>query len=143
MKKFQSSKLIDGFSTCYRNHKSPNQTAFLHGTDLKFRVYFEGEMDHRNWVADFGLFKRAKNTIQGMSPKDYFSYMFDHTCLISTDDPYLPKFQEMGKKGIIQLRTLENTSEEGISKHLHNVLSKFIYDELEGRVTVSKIDVII
>jgi hypothetical protein len=49
----------------------------------------------------------------------------------------------MGKKGIIQLRTLENTSEEGISKHLHNVLSKFIYDELEGRVTVSKIDVII
>ena len=33
---------------------------FLHGYGISFKVYFEGELDNRNWVWDFGGMKRAK-----------------------------------------------------------------------------------
>jgi 6-pyruvoyltetrahydropterin/6-carboxytetrahydropterin synthase len=73
MSKFQSTKLYDGFSTCYRDWKSETKSKYLHGSAISFRVWFEGELDDRNWVMDFGFAKRAKTTILGMSPKDYFA----------------------------------------------------------------------
>ena len=38
--------------------------------ESRFKVWFEGELDERNWVWDFGGMKRAKTEIDGMSPKD-------------------------------------------------------------------------
>ncbi len=143
MKKYKSSKLIDGFSTCYRNHKSTGSTLKLHGTDLKFRMYFEGELDYRNWVADFGFFKRTKFKINGLNPKEYFSWLFDHTCLIEETDPHLEFFQQMEQEGIIQLRTLPDTSKNGIEKHIKEKIDRLIYEETQGRVKLTKIDVII
>ena len=62
---------------------------FLHGYGISFKVYFEGELDHRNWVWDFGGMKRAKTKIDGKSPKEWMDYMFDHTVIIAEDDPHL------------------------------------------------------
>jgi 6-pyruvoyltetrahydropterin/6-carboxytetrahydropterin synthase len=61
----------------------------LHGYAVSFRVWFEGELDHRNWVWDFGGMKRAKAQIADMSPKDYFAFLLDHTTIVAIDDPYL------------------------------------------------------
>jgi hypothetical protein len=68
---------------------------FLHGYGVSLRVWFEGELDERNWVWDFGGMKRAKGTIDGMNPKAWMDYMLDHTTIIAEDDPELRSFQSM------------------------------------------------
>jgi 6-pyruvoyltetrahydropterin/6-carboxytetrahydropterin synthase len=137
--KFQSTKLIDGFSTCYRDWKSKGKNKYLHGSALSFRIWFEGDLDYRNWVADFGLFKRAKNKINGMSPKDYFTYLLDHTTIISADDPYLEQFKQMDKDGIIQLRIMDSTNHEQLTKYFYKIIDNFLEKETNGRVKVAKI----
>ena len=78
MGKFQSSKVFDGFSTVFRQHSAENtHCRFVHGYGISFKVYFEGELDHRNWVWDFGGMKRAKTLIDGKTPKAWMDYMFD------------------------------------------------------------------
>jgi len=50
----------------------PIVSKFLHGYAVSFRVWFEGDLDHRNWVWDFGGMKRAKHNIDYRTPNDYF-----------------------------------------------------------------------
>jgi len=104
MTKYVSSKLFDGYSTCFRQWKAEGtHCRFLHGYAVSFRVWFEGDLDHRNWVFDFGGMKRAKAQINGMQPKEFFSWLLDHTTIIAQDDPYLETFKRMDKDSIIQL----------------------------------------
>jgi 6-pyruvoyltetrahydropterin/6-carboxytetrahydropterin synthase len=142
MKKFQSTKLFDGYSACFRQWKADGtHCRFLHGYAVSFRVWFEGELDHRNWVFDFGGMKRAKNTINGMMPKDYFTYLLDHTTIVAQDDPYLDKFKQMDADGIIQLRIIDNVGCEKFAEHLYNTINNFLVLETEGRVKAIKVEV--
>ena len=51
MGKFQSSKVFDGFSTVFRQWKAETtHCRFVHGYGVSFKVYFEGDLDERNWV---------------------------------------------------------------------------------------------
>lgn len=142
MEKFQSTKLFDGYSACFRQWKADGtHCRFLHGYAVSFRVWFEGELDHRNWVFDFGGMKRAKNTINGMMPKDYFTYLLDHTTIVAQDDPYLDKFKQMDADGIIQLRIMNNVGCEKFAKYLYNTINNFLVLETEGRVKAIKVEV--
>ena len=70
MGKYQSSKVFDGFSTVFRQWKAETtHCRFVHGYGISFKVYFEGELDERNWVWDFGGMKRAKTLIDGKHQK--------------------------------------------------------------------------
>jgi 6-pyruvoyltetrahydropterin/6-carboxytetrahydropterin synthase len=140
--KFQSTKLFDGYSTCFRQWKADGtHCKFLHGYAVSFRVWFEGELDERNWVWDFGGMKRAKGNINGMSPKAYFDYLLDHTTIVASDDPYLDNFQKMHADGVIQLRILEATGCERFAEYLHKVINEFLETETEGRVKAVKVEV--
>lgn len=140
--KYTSTKLFDGFSTVFRQWKAENtHCKFLHGYAVSFRVWFEGELDERNWVWDFGGMKRAKGTIEGMNPKAWMDHMFDHTTIIAEDDPELELFKEMHSKGIIQLRIIPTTGAEQFSKYIYEKLNTFIQEETEGRVKIVKVEV--
>jgi 6-pyruvoyltetrahydropterin/6-carboxytetrahydropterin synthase len=142
MGKFQSSKLFDGYSTCFRQWKADNtHCKFLHGYAVSFKVWFEGELDERNWVFDFGGMKRAENTINGMSPKDYFTWLLDHTTIIAEDDPYMNQFLQMHVDGVIQLRVLPATGCEKFAEHLYYTINSFLKEETEGRVKATKVEV--
>jgi 6-pyruvoyltetrahydropterin/6-carboxytetrahydropterin synthase len=142
MAKFQSTKLFDGYSTCFRQWRAEGtHCRFLHGYAISFRVWFEGELDERNWVWDFGGMKRAKNTINGMSPKDYFAWLLDHTTIIASDDPYLDTFHKMYSDGIIQLRILPATGCEKFAEFLYNTINTFLEKETDGRVRAVKVEV--
>jgi len=142
MSKFQSTKLFDGYSACFRQWRADTtHCKFLHGYAVSFRVWFEGELDYRNWVWDFGGMKRAKNTIEGMSPKDYFAYLLDHTTIVADDDPYLDKFKQMDEDGIIQLRVLPATGCEKFAEFLYIKINNFLLAETEGRVRAIKVEV--
>jgi 6-pyruvoyltetrahydropterin/6-carboxytetrahydropterin synthase len=141
MAKFQSTKLFDGFSTVFRQWKAEGtHCRFLHGYGVSFRVWFEGELDERNWVWDFGGMKRAKGTIDGKNPKAWMDYMFDHTTIVATDDPGIGGFRTMNELGIIQLRELEAVGAEQFAKYIYDKLNTFVQEETEGRVSVIRVE---
>ena len=140
MGKFQSSKVFDGFSTVFRQWKAnTTHCQYLHGYGVSFKVYFEGDLDERNWVWDFGGMKRAKTQIDGMSPKAWMDYMFDHTLICAQDDPALPEFRKLEHDGIIQLRVIPATGAEKFAEFIFNKINEFVQTETKGRVRVTKV----
>ena len=140
MGKYQSSKVFDVFSTVFRQWKAETtHCRFVHGYGISFKVYFEGGLDERNWVWDFGGMKRAKTKIDGKSPKEWMDYMFDHTLVVAEDDPYINAFKEMDKAGVAQVRVIPATGAEKFAEYIYNKLNKFVDTETEGRVKVTKV----
>ena len=140
MGKFQSSKVFDGFSTVFRQWKAEDtHCRFLHGYGISFKVYFEGELDHRNWVWDFGGMKRAKTQIDGMSPKAWMDYMFDHTLIVAEDDPEVEAFKQMDAAGVAQVRVIPATGAEKFAEYIYTKLNDFVKTETDGRVRVTKV----
>ena len=141
MGKFQSTKVFDGFSTCFRQWKATTtHCEYLHGYGVSFKLWFEGELDNRNWVWDFGGMKRAVNKIDGMNPKQWFDYMFDHTVVVSTDDPALETFRQMDKDGFIQLREVDYVGAERFAQFIYDKVNPFINEETNGRVSIAKVE---
>tara|TARA_S200002703_G_scaffold105069_1_gene91175 strand:+ start:1293 stop:1757 length:465 start_codon:yes stop_codon:yes gene_type:complete len=141
MTKYQSTKIFDGFSTVFRQWKAKEtHCSYLHGYGISFKVTFEGQLDHRNWVWDFGGMKRAKTQIDGMSPKAWMDYMFDHTTIMAKDDPYLENMQKLHTNGIIQLRIIEATGAEKFAEYIYNKLNTFVEEETDGRVRVVQVE---
>ena len=140
--KFQSTKLFDGYSACFRQWKAEGtHCKFLHGYAVSFRVWFEGELDERNWVWDFGGMKRAKGNINGLTPKAYFDYLLDHTTIVAEDDPYMDMFQQMHSDGVIQLRILPSVGCERFAEFLYEKINTFLSQETNGRVRATKVEV--
>ena len=140
MGKFQSSKVFDGFSTVFRQWKAETtHCRFVHGYGISFKVYFEGDLDERNWVWDFGGMKRAKTQIDGKSPKEWMDYMFDHTLVVAEDDPFIKAFQQMDDAGVAQVRVIPATGAEKFAEYIYNKLNKFVDTETKGRVRVTKV----
>ena len=140
MGKFQSSKVFDGFSTVFRQHSAEHtHCRFVHGYGISFKVYFEGELDHRNWVWDFGGMKRAKTLIDGMQPKAWMDYMFDHTMIIAEDDPWVDAFKQMEQSEVAQVRIIPATGAEKFAEYIFNKLNTFVFEETDGRVKVTKV----
>ena len=140
MGKFQSSKVFDGFSTVFRQWKAETtHCRFVHGYGISFKVYFEGDLDERNWVWDFGGMKRAKTQIDGKSPKEWMDYMFDHTLIVAEDDPFIKAFQQMEEAGVAQVRIIPATGAEKFAEYIYNKLNDFVHEETEGRVRVTKV----
>lgn len=141
MGSFRSTKVFDGYSTVFRQWRAEGtHCRFLHGYGISFKIVFEGELDQRNWVWDFGGMKRAKTWIDGMQPKEWMDYMFDHTYIIADDDPFLPKALEMHNAGIAQVRVVPATGAEQFAKFIYDKVSKFIKIETEGRVRVVSVE---
>ena len=140
MGKFQSSKVFDGFSTVFRQWKAETtHCRFFHGYGISFKVYFEGELDDRNWVWDFGGMKRAKTQIDGMSPKEWMDYTFDHTMIIAEDDPFIESLKLMDNAGAAQIRIIPATGAEKFAEYIFNKLNPFVQEETDGRVRVTKV----
>ena len=139
---YQSYKRLDGFSTCFRQWKATStHCKYLHSYNVYFDLEFEGELDNRNWVVDFGMFSRSLHKIEDKSPKEYFNWLLDHTTLVAEDDPFLEEFKLMDNKGIIQLRILPQVGCERLAEHLFQKISHFTLMETSDRVKLTKVTV--
>ena len=137
---YKSRKKFDGFSTCFRQWRAnTTHCQYLHGYDVEFEVTFEGDLDHRNWVWDFGGMKRANNLIEGKQPKAWMEYMFDHTVVVAEDDPAMTDFVDLNTRGVIQLRVVKAVGAEKFAEYLYHKLNDFVQLETEGRVKVVKV----
>tara|TARA_A100001035_G_scaffold59829_2_gene44772 strand:+ start:8257 stop:8730 length:474 start_codon:yes stop_codon:yes gene_type:complete len=141
MSKFVSTKVFDGFSTVFRQWKAETtHCKYLHGYGVSFKVWFEGDLDERNWVWDFGGMKRAKGKIDGKSPKEWMDFMFDHTFLVAEDDPFVESFLKMAEHGVAQVRVIPATGAEKFAEFIFNKLNPFIEEETDGRVKVIRVE---
>jgi len=140
MPRYQSTKVFDGFSCCFRQWKAvETHCRFLHGYGISFKATFEGDLDNRNWVWDFGGMKRANTLIDGMQPKAWMDYMFDHTVIVAKDDPRIVSFKALDQAGVIQLREVEATGAEKFAEYIYSKLNNFVKTETNNRVRVTKI----
>ena len=141
MGKFQSTKIFDGFSCVFRQWKAETtHCKYVHGYGVSFKVWFEGDLDERNWVWDFGGMKRAKTQIDGMNPKAWMDYMFDHTMIIAEDDPFIESFKLMDQAGAAQIRILPAVGAEKFAEYVYNKLQEFVNIETEGRVKIVQVE---
>jgi 6-pyruvoyltetrahydropterin/6-carboxytetrahydropterin synthase len=144
---YQSTKIIDGFSTCFRQWRAKtSHCRFIHGYSIRFKLTFQAaKLDDRNWVQDFG-FTKSKLMIEpngiSISIKDWFKYMFDHTTIVAEDDPMLELFKDYSAEadceGVFDLRILPNVGCEAFAKYVFDFISENI---LEGQSRVSLISV--
>ena len=133
MPKFTSTKLLRGYPCTHRQWKAESHCRFVHGYSRDF--YFEfacKKLTQEGWVVDFGGLKEVKK---------WLASMFDHTFLSSQDDPYLEKFKELDKEGVLQLRVLPNAGMEGTAQFVYDNVNKMIHDMTQGRAWVTKVEV--
>jgi 6-pyruvoyltetrahydropterin/6-carboxytetrahydropterin synthase len=87
-----------GLSACFRQWRADSHCNLLHGYALGIRFEFEAdELDHRNWVVDFGGMKGLKA---------WLADTFDHTLLVASDDPhieYLKSLELMNLARVIEV----------------------------------------
>jgi 6-pyruvoyltetrahydropterin/6-carboxytetrahydropterin synthase len=141
MGSFRSTKVFDGYSTVFRQWRADGtHCKFLHGYGVSLKVWFEGELDERNWVWDFGGMKRAKGTIDGMNPKAWLDYMLDHTTIMAEDDPLLDTFKTLDATGAVQLRILPAVGAEQFAKYIYEKLNTFVQEETNGRVKIVQVE---
>ena len=119
---YQSTKVINGFSSCFRQWRAKSHCSKLHGYSLEFKLIFESnDLDWNNWVVDFGFLKSEMK--KGVTFKEWFDYMFDHTTLISQDDPEKGTFTVLNEAKIVDLRILEKVGCEAFSELVYNIIS--------------------
>ena len=139
--KIQSTKVFDGFSTVFRQWKAEGtHCKFLHGYGVSFKVIFEGEMDEKNWVMDFGRAKRSDVLINDVRLDAWLKDLLDHTMLISEDDPELEVFKGLAERGAVKLRILPQVGAERFALFLFDVLNKWCIEDTKGRVIVRQIE---
>ncbi len=138
---FESTKVFDGFTCCFRQWKAKDSHCrYLHGYGVSFKIWFQGSLDEKNWVWDFGGMKRAKGTIDGMNPKAWMEHMFDHTVIVAADDPELERFEQMDYARLIQLQVVPATGAESFAKLIFDKVNTFIKEETNGRVSVKQVE---
>lgn len=135
MNKFRSTKRFSGYSTCFRQWRAHSHCKHLHGYALEFLVTFEGELDERNWVMDFGAFK-------GMGFKKWMQSVFDHTTVVALDDPKLDFFRTLSKEGVVRLILMQDVGCEKFAEYVKQHLDNLVLLETEGRVKVHSVQCI-
>jgi len=90
-------------------------------------------LDDKNWCVDFGGLKELKAKLQ---------HVFDHTTTVAADDPELATFEELDRKGIIQLRVLEKgVGIERAAETVYSIANSYIKSLTNGRCWVDKVEV--
>jgi len=131
--KFISTKKFIGFPCTHRQWKAESHCRFVHGYSRDF--YFEFECDQLTkemWVMDFGGLKEVK---------DFLDDYFDHTFLVSQDDPHMESFKKLDYEGIIQMRVLPNAGMEGTAEFVYHKVQEIVSSITNGRVRVTKVEV--
>ncbi len=128
-----STKKFIGFPCTHRQWRAESHCRFVHGYSREFYFEFESSsLTKEQWVVDFGGLKEVKK---------WLNYMFDHTFLVSQDDPERETFQKLDDAGVIQMRVLPNVGMEGTAEFVYKELSSKIKKLTEGRAWIIKVEV--
>ena len=116
-----------GLSCCFRQWRADSHCNLLHGYAIAVKLTFRAEeLDHRNWVQDFGGLKNVKH---------FLSDHFDHTLLVATDDPDLERLRCLQAWGLARVIEVPAVGCEAFAKLIHcavcNILVITGYDRID------------
>ena len=124
-----------GLSCAFRQWRAhDSHCRFLHGYALSVTLVFAAEeLDHRNWVVDFGGLKHVKSMLEAQ---------FDHKTLVAEDDPALLIFENLDREGLIQMRIVPNTGCEAFAEMIAGAVQVWLKDAGYGdRVKLKSVEV--
>lgn len=140
---YQSTKTYGhevGLSACFRQWRATHSHCrYLHGYALSITLTFEAdELDHRNWVQDFGGLAEVK---------EFLVNTFDHKTVMAEDDPERDLFWRLHGHGVIDLVVLPAVGCEAFAKHIYDVVEGWLIRMAEKemldehRVTLAAVEV--
>jgi 6-pyruvoyltetrahydropterin/6-carboxytetrahydropterin synthase len=133
MANFESTKVIELGSCAFRQPQAKSHCRFLHGYRLTAKFWFGcNELDENNWCIDFGGLKGLKDKLQ---------QHFDHTTIISKHDPFLDDFNDLNRKGVIDLRIDDGVGIEMFAKKCFDIADIYISAMTNDRCNVEKVEV--
>lgn len=124
-----------GYAVAYRQWRADSHCNLIHGYSLGFHFEFEADdLDARNWVVDFGSYRTLKEKLDEW---------FDHTLLVSADDPEFKTFEDLHNRKLCKMVVVEKTGCEGISKFLWDYIVEYWLPEngYAGRVRPRRVEV--
>ncbi len=118
---YQSTKTYGhnlGLSIAFRQWKAASHCRHVHGYALEVKLIFESEfLDKNGWCVDYGGLKEVKQ---------FLTDNFDHKTLVSKDDPYLSKFEELHSLGVVDLVICPNTGCEAFAKLIYEFVESWL-----------------
>lgn len=130
---FTSTKNFIGFPCTHRQWLAESHCKFIHGYSREFNFEFQcKELTKEGWVVDFGGLKDVKA---------WLDYMFDHTFLVSENDPFLELFKDLDKKEVVLLRVLPNVGMESTAKFVYEHVNKMIKNKTNNRAWIKSVEV--
>ena len=130
--KYTSTKTYRNLPCAHRQWKHDGHCAFIHGYSRQYTFHFEAEtFDKHGWVVGFGDLKKLK---------EYLVEMYDHTMLISEDDPEVSLFKELHEKGICNLRIVPDVSLEGSAKTALLKANEILSELTKGRARCFQVE---
>ena len=131
---FKSTKILEIGSCAFRQPNADSHSRFVHGYRLTAKFWFgASQLDKNDWVVDFGSLSHLKKI---------FKEQFDHTTVISADDPFKDEFLKLDDLGVLDLRIMPNgVGIERFAQYCFNVSNGIIKEQSEGRCWVDKVEV--
>lgn len=130
---FQSTKIIELGSCAFRQPKAESHCRHLHGYRLVSKIWFAAsELDKNNWVMDFGALKELKSNLENI---------FDHTLVISLEDPCRDLFEELQKRDAVKLIVMNGVGIEKFAQVVFNIADEFVKNKTQNRVWVEQVEV--
>ncbi len=118
----------DAFPCAYRQWRADSHCNLIHGYSFSMKFYFGTDnLDVRNWAADYGGLKELKKTLEDQ---------FDHTLLVSADDPELATYKLLQEKKMAKLTILPRLGCEAnktIAPFLFIILSYSFHNLSKGK----------
>jgi 6-pyruvoyltetrahydropterin/6-carboxytetrahydropterin synthase len=114
----------DAFPCAYRQWRADSHCNTIHGYSFSMKFYFgTNDVDARGWVADYGGLKELKKVLEDQ---------FDHTLLVSADDPHLDWYKEAESRGIAKLTILPKLGCEGLADMLYKYVNGVYIPDMWG-----------
>lgn len=82
---------------------------------MQIELTFEGDLDERGWVQDFGGLKDVKL---------FLERHFDHKTIVAMDDPEFSVFASLRDRGIIDLVTMPAVGCEKFAEFIYTIVSE-------------------
>lgn len=114
----------DAFPCAYRQWRADSHCNLIHGYSFSMKFYFgTNDLDVRNWAADYGGLKELKKFLESQ---------FDHTLIVSANDPELETFKLLEQKKMAKIVILPKVGCEGLADQLYKYVNGVYIPEMWG-----------
>ena len=116
--KFQSTKVIELGSCCFRQPEAKSHCHYLHGYNLTAKFWFQAKtLNETNWVVDFGGLKEIKNILRNT---------FDHKTVVGKKEPRMNVFKLMEEEELIDLVVLDRVGAEYFAMYCMDQMNEWL-----------------